>query len=96
MVLMSVMMFERQDSDYEKWLVANPNKFVLNGNVPSQFGVFHLHRADCPTIAMIHAGKRSTTSPKICGTRAEVLRWKADRRPDAGLYGCSTCLTKVD
>jgi hypothetical protein len=93
---MSVMLFEGRDSKYVEWLVTNPHKFVLNGNYPSQFGLFHLHRADCPTIAMIHAGKRWTTSPKICGTRVEVLNWKANCRPGAELFGCSTCLTEVN
>ena len=93
-----IVIFNTDDSSYEKWLKKNPEGWVINTTrIPSSMDMV-LHRAKCKTPELRGMtpppGKPGDGYTKVCSTNLEALRdWVRDHGRADGTFStvCQVC-----
>jgi hypothetical protein len=78
------MVFDHDEDGYRRWLLTNPNGFVVNCGRPARASYIVLHRVSCTTINGVPARGDTWTIAyrKVCSpARAELDGWA---RQEAG------------
>ena len=89
----------KSDKEYFEWMEANPNGFIINGELNRKSQEYIIHKPGCGHIAYNKDQRWEFTTGrklKVCANDINVLiTWLKDKRPYTGNHSpCTSCKPK--